>query len=92
MAKISAKATKDFCPPESWFISRVSADFPVKDTYKHTNETDEFTERQYRNSMTPNIKSGKSPLKLAHFPCSKNEGIWCYIKKKVLKADKFIFS
>lgn len=42
MAKISAKATKDFCPPDSWFISRVSADFPVKDTYKHTNDTDEF--------------------------------------------------
>ena len=36
MAKISAKATKDFCPPESWFISRVSADFPVKETYKQT--------------------------------------------------------
>ena len=49
-------------------------------------------EWQYRNSMTPNIKLGKSLLKLAHIPCSKNEGIWCYIKKKVLKADKFVFS
>ena len=42
--------------------------------------------------MTPNIKLGKSPLKLAHIPCSKNEGIWCYSKKKVLKEDKFVFS
>ena len=42
--------------------------------------------------MTPNIKLGKSPLELAHIPCPKNEGIWRYIKKKVLKADKFVFS
>lgn len=34
MAKMRARATRDFCPPDNWFISRVSADFPVNDTYK----------------------------------------------------------
>ena len=32
MAKIRARATSDFCPPESWFISRISARLPLNDT------------------------------------------------------------
>ena len=30
IAKIRARATKDFCPPLSWFISLISAFLPVK--------------------------------------------------------------
>ncbi len=36
MAKISARATNDFCPPESWFISLISACLPVKETEQDT--------------------------------------------------------
>ena len=36
MANISAMATKDFCPPLSWFISRISLFLPVKLTAQDT--------------------------------------------------------
>ena len=36
MAKMSAMATRDFWPPESWFISRISLFFPVKLTAQDT--------------------------------------------------------
>ena len=36
MAKMSAMATKDFCPPLSWFISLISLFFPVKLTAQDT--------------------------------------------------------
>ena len=36
IAKISASATNDFCPPLNWFISLISAFFPVKLTAHDT--------------------------------------------------------
>ena len=36
MAKISAMATNDFCPPLNWSISLISEFFPVKLTAQDT--------------------------------------------------------
>jgi hypothetical protein len=70
MAKINAKATSDFWPPDSWFISRISPLVPTKLTRMPTpvklSNDSSFYYGEKRNEVVNN-RSGDTGYFLLNF-------------------------